>query len=187
MSLFEVSIFTVAVGSAALVVGCGGKSDFDLGPAGGDGAKPAATSDALAACSASPELEADPESADDYQSAAVGAWLGCPSYAAPSPTRTSAPEDVGIELSSDGTYALLVRAPDGSIGRAAADDQHGTWYPTNTDGMVATQFMMAVPDPGGGGGTSFFRPAFFAIPRQLRIEEGMWLFHWSRYVNVPQL
>ncbi len=177
MKSFDGSILMLAVACAAWTVGCGGTSETPVG----DGTKPETTSDELAGCSAPSMVSGIPESEDAYYLAAEGAWRGCPSYEAEPSFGAPAPEEVGIELSGDGTYALLLRAPDGSITPSTDVDQKGTWYVSTNDGMNTIPPTMAVSD---SGGTSFFRPTFHDDAHQLRIEEGMWLFHWKRYVSV---
>jgi len=180
MKSLNVSILLLAVASATLTVGCGGTSSDTRAE---DGTKPDTTLDGLEACSASSTASAMPDTVDAYYAVAEGAWLGCPSYEEASNRTTSGPEELGIELSKDGTYALLVRADAGGVAVSTVDDQKGTWYATDMDGMTATSLMMAVPDSEGSG-ISFFRPTFHPDAHQLRIGEGTWLFHWTRYVFV---
>jgi hypothetical protein len=124
-------------------------------------------------------MRVKPMSAEAFYAVSEGAWLGCPDREFPS-TGSRPSGEVGLELSRDGTYTVLIRATDGGVERGSGIDYTGNWYPSNTDGMVESDYMMVVPD--GTGGTFFYRPTFTEDPRQLRIDEGMVLFHWSRYV-----
>ena len=177
MKRFDTHVFVTALASVSLVLGCSGSSSSD------DPAAPSTKVDELETCSASPARQTPtPTNVDAYYALSEGAWLGCPGYEHPESFGPRPPGEVGIELSRNGTYTILVRGAEGSLERGTGIDYTGTWYPTNTDGMVETEYVMAVPV--GSGGTSFYRPRFTEDPRQLRIDEGLVLFSWSRYVPV---
>jgi len=146
------------------------------------GTRPTTENDQLATCGASPAMWARTTTADAFYDASEGAWLGCPDYELPQDFGPRIAGAVGLEISRDGTYTILVRATDGSVERGTGIDYTGTWYLSTSDGMVETDHTMAVPS--SGGGTSFYRPQFTEDPRQLRIDEGLVLFYWSRYVPV---
>jgi hypothetical protein len=173
MKKYDPRVLVVVLGSVSFSVGCSGSSTEDRG-------SPPVKSDELATCSASPAMQAAPTSVDAFYAAYEGAWLGCPDHELPNDFGPRPLGEVGIELSRDGTYAVLLRDADGRLERGSGVDYTGSWYPSNTDGMIESSYMMVVPD--GGGGMFFYRPTFTEDPRQLRIDEGLVLFHWSRYV-----